>query len=325
MVRHCPNCGARAEQRDTFCVECGESLDQPAAETGQHHDTHDQQADAWEEDARPGDEHGGGQRGADPRPGERGYGGGQPGGGPPQAGGPPGGGSTRGPSEPLPRLGALDTVSEAFSWALSVPILLGAFLVASIVSSLGPVVPGLGLVGNLLTLFVGGVAFIYTARITAGDQPEGTVEEFGDTFSEVFSVALSLVGAALAYGIVVVLGLLLFIIPGIYLGARLSLALPAIVLDGESAIDGLSRSWDVAEGNVLKLVGIFLIQIFALAGASLVVALTGVFIDELLFLLLLSPITAIAGATVQMALARVYLENRNRAPAQGRPNRGRGY
>jgi hypothetical protein len=120
------------------------------------------------------------------------------------------------------------------------------------------------------------------------------------------------------------IGLILLIIPGIYIGGRLILAFPACVLDGKGVSDSLSTGWDVGGGNVLKLVGIFLISAVAVVGLQILAGIFGGFsaVNSPVFLLLTAPITGILGGAVQMGVGRVYLENRPRPRAS--PGRQRG-
>jgi membrane-anchored glycerophosphoryl diester phosphodiesterase (GDPDase) len=114
----------------------------------------------------------------------------------------------------------------------------------------------------------------------------------------------------------------LLIIPGLYLAARLGLALPACVLDDQRAIESLKTSWSVAEGNLLKiggLIGVLLLGFLVVGIASLVIALPitvvlGVTAGSTLASLVTAPIFGILLGAFQMALARVYLENRQPEP-----------
>jgi hypothetical protein len=319
MDRYCPNCGEPVNENDTFCGECGTALDGGGGsgwDDEQSSGWDDEQSSGWDETGNSGrntqssgwdDTQGTGQRG------QR---------GPRQSGrGMAGGGG-------LPRKNAVDTFSQALSWLVGIPVLAGAFVVLGVVDSLGQTVTGLfTLVGWILSLILWGVAFKYTEQLAFGGQPEGTVDELTDMASEVTGRLLSLVGISIIYFIAVAVGLVFLIVPGIYLAARLALAFPACVLDGQSATDSLSTSWDVASGNVLKLVGIVLINLLIQFGVSLAGGVLGgvELLQSPVFLLAAAPVLAIVGAAVQMAVARVYLENRPSGPQpQGQSADGSG-
>ena len=73
-------------------------------------------------------------------------------------------------------------------------------------------------------------------------------------------------------------GLVLFIIPGIYLYFRLIFFPFAIMIDNESVIGSLKRSWRVTRGKVLKLFLIWLVIVLLMVGVSFIVSFLTVFL-----------------------------------------------
>jgi hypothetical protein len=116
----------------------------------------------------------------------------------------------------------------------------------------------------------------------------------------------------IGYVVAVTVGLILVILPGIYLFVRLSLAFPACVIDDRDALESLKTSWAVAKGNLLKLFGITVLSLLVIGGAGIATALFTGFGDG--FFLAFAAVGALVGAVlspiVQFAYARVYLENR---------------
>jgi hypothetical protein len=317
MARYCPNCGDPVPEENSYCSECGTALDEDggggtsgwddAGNTGQN------QGSGWDDAGNTGQNQGSGWDGTQ---------------GTSQ-------GRQRGPQQPgrgaqtgsgLPRKNAVDTVSQALNWLTGLPVLIGGFLVLGLINSLGQIVTGLfSLVGFIISLILWGVAFKYAERLSFGEQVRGDIDEVTSMASEVTGQLLSLIGIAILYFLAVGLGFVLLVAPGVYLAARLALAFPACVLDGQGAIDSLSTSWEVASGNVLKLVGIVLINLLAAFGISVIGGAVGglALLQSPAFVLVTAPISAIIGATVQMAVARVYLENRGVGPQpQGQPAGG---
>lgn len=214
---------------------------------------------------------------------------------------------------PIPRKNAVDTMTDAATWLFGLPVLIGAFLAVEFVNSLASIFgPGTGsilqLVGAVAMLLVNGAAYRYVESELFGGR-----FEFGEAINEVTGRLLSLIGVLLIYVIAVGIGLVLLIIPGIYIGARLFLAFPACVLDGHGAIDSISVSWDVAGGNVAKLVGIFLLSLIPVLLLSAFGAGAGgaELLASPVFLLITAPLSAIITGIVEMAGARVYIENRH--------------
>ena len=297
MARYCPNCGEAVTENDAFCGECGAALG--GEEAGGDSDWGDTADTGWDNTADSGWE--GGQDG----PGQ-------------QQQGPPG---MQGGVAGIPRKNAIDTFVQGAKWLVAVPALLGAFFLVEVINSLGQFATGLfSLAGSILSLLVFAAAYSYTEQFVYDGDVQGGVDGVLSTVSEVADRLLALIGIGLIYLIAVGVGLLFLLVPGIYLGARLVLAFPACVLDGEGVTDSLSTSWDVAEGNVLKLVGLGAINVLAAIGFGLGASVIAAVIGGLSVLegpfvsLALAPVSAILSGAVQMAIARVYLENRPPEP-----------
>lgn len=212
-----------------------------------------------------------------------------------------------------PRLGAVDTVKESFSWLRTIPLLIGAFVVVELLNTIGEINFIFSLLGLLLGLVLWGATYRYAERFVRGESPRGDFDEIRDTAQSVTGNLLSLLGIFIIFTVVVFIGLLLFILPGIYVGARLILAFPACVLDDRKAFESLSTSWNVTQGNVAKLVGLFLIWFVGAFGIGVILAVLNLG-GGLLVLLVAAPLIAVLTGTMQLAIGRVYLENR---PAPG--------
>jgi len=322
MASYCPNCGEPVTENDAFCGECGTALDGEEGGGGSGWD--DSQNSGWDDSQNSGWDN---SQNTGRNPQNAGWEGGQRGRGQQQQAPPQGAGMQGGAD--IPRKNAIDTFVQGVKWLVAVPALLGAFIVVDLISSVGGLFTGLlSLVGSILSLLVWGGAYKYTEQFVYSEDVQGGVDEVIDTVSGVTGRLLSLIGIFIVYIVAVSVGFIFLIIPGIYLGARLVLAFPACVLDGEGVTDSLSTSWEVAGDNVLKLVGLGLINIAAAVGVGILTggaaAATGGLsvLETPLTSILLVPVTAILGGAVQMAIARVYLENRKPEP---QPQQAGGY
>jgi hypothetical protein len=70
---------------------------------------------------------------------------------------------------------------------------------------------------------------------------------------------LRLVGVSFLGALLVLVGVIFFIIPGIYIGVRFVVAAQATVLERQSVTDSLRRSWNLVEGNWWRVFGIVLV------------------------------------------------------------------
>lgn len=80
---------------------------------------------------------------------------------------------------------------------------------------------------------------------------------------------LRMIGASIVYGLIVVAGLILLVVPGIYLALRLQFYSYYIIDKNAGAIDSLRMSWKVTQGNLLN---IFLFELL-LIGINILGAL----------------------------------------------------
>ena len=129
----------------------------------------------------------------------------------------------------------------------------------------------LGLAGGI----VGAIGSAVGVYLIGADR-HGSVERGSTSNSLGVRVLLTLL-AAFVTGVVVVVGLLLLVLPGLYLFTRLYLVVSAVMLGDDGPLEALSNSWDRTEGNVLTVAGVAL-GVFAVSSVVqlvLLFALTG--------------------------------------------------
>ena len=107
---------------------------------------------------------------------------------------------------------------------------------------------------SVLAAFASGIA----ARVSFNEY-RLIDEDLGSLFSNTASHILSLAVAGILIGIVVGIGFILLVIPGIYLGVRLSLTVSSIIVKGESPVDAMKDSWETAHGNMWTIFGVLLV------------------------------------------------------------------
>ncbi|WP_424017120.1 hypothetical protein ACOZ4N_14730 [Halorientalis pallida] len=150
-------------------------------------------------------------------------------------------------------------LSDAVGVVTSRPELLGVVLVGGIVG----VVP-VPIVGFLASFVANGVA---VAMAWTELSPNRSLPDILDIR------LLFLVAAAVVFVIGVGIGMVLLIVPGLYLASRLFLYPAPVMIDEMGPIDGLAESWDRTSGHTLTVFGILLI----LGLLSLVVGLVALF------------------------------------------------
>lgn len=113
---------------------------------------------------------------------------------------------------------------------------------------------------------------LITLKFVAGERPE-----FADLFSRVTFV-LHYFAAALIVGVMVGLGLIFLIVPGIYLAIRVGFFGFFIVDEGVGPLDALQKSWDLTRGRVMDLF-LFWLLIFVINLVGLLCLVVGVFVS----------------------------------------------
>jgi len=87
------------------------------------------------------------------------------------------------------------------------------------------------------------------------------------------------------FNLILILGLTLFIIPGIYLGIRLQFYLAFIVEENCGILESFKKSWNITKGMSLKLFVMWLIMMLILFAGSIAL-LIGIFIAVPLIILM---------------------------------------
>lgn len=171
---------------------------------------------------------------------------------------------------------AWDRTKDQF-WAL-VGLLIGYCILSTLLSMvLAPMMtskPG-EIVVNLIS---GAISLLFSMGyykncLQALDGEEPQISAYGQQARKILTyfVASVLVGLAIA------IGLVLLIIPGIYLALRLQFFGLFIVEEDAGIIDSIKKSWAITEGNITKLLLIFLSQ-FALVILGLLLLIIGIFV-----------------------------------------------
>ncbi|MDR0429668.1 MAG: hypothetical protein LBH58_04225 [Tannerellaceae bacterium] len=91
--------------------------------------------------------------------------------------------------------------------------------------------------------------------------------------------------AELIYGILVLVGALLFVIPGIYIYLRLQFFVAFIVEEDAGIIESLKRSWEITDGQTLPLL-VFLLTAIIISLVGFIILGVGVFVAYPLIMLM---------------------------------------
>jgi len=126
---------------------------------------------------------------------------------------------------------------------------------------------------GILSWIIGTIAYGIVVKC-ASDLTEKGSANLINAFNHATSKLLSLLAVAIVSGILIILGLIALIIPGIILAIMFSLVIPAIIIENAGAIDSLSRSRKLVSHRWLKTFAFLLIIGIIIGVASVIVTWT---------------------------------------------------
>jgi hypothetical protein len=100
------------------------------------------------------------------------------------------------------------------------------------------------LAGVVMVLVLTGAITRAVAAEVAGEDP-GVEQSYRFGFHRFWSVLL----VSVLVGLAIIGGLILFIIPGIYIGVRLAVSIETLVVEGRRGTQAMGRSWELVGGH----------------------------------------------------------------------------
>ncbi len=160
---------------------------------------------------------------------------------------------------------------------------------------------GTMVVGLLVGAFGTAAATRIATRLVLGEEAS-----LADAIRVAASRFLSVLGATLISSLAGGLGLVLLVIPGIYILLGFAFVAPVIIAEGTSATESLGRSWRLAKRQRMKLLGAFLLVVVVLGSLAIgvEVLLRAVFSVEDLFTLQLAQ--TIVSGLLNAVLSPIY-------------------
>lgn len=178
--------------------------------------------------------------------------------------------------------------------------------------------PFLALVGLVLALFYQGMVAELVSDVQDGRR-DNSVRQL---FSSVAPVLLSLIGLSILYALGIGVGLILLVVPGLYLLTIWAVATQSLVIERLGTVDALRRSRALVRGHGWQVFGVILVvavvQIIVGVLSNLIgsgLNTTGLAIVQWAAAVIISPFTALVTAVLYFSLRRLQGE----ATASGPP------
>lgn len=153
-----------------------------------------------------------------------------------------------------------------------------AFIVFAVLAAVGIVLTALlGWLGLLVSALISlaGTFWLQGALIQAvSDVRDGRADlSVSETFSQVYPRLGTIIVAGLLLGLAIAVGLLLLIVPGLYLMTIWIAVIPAIVLENRGIGESFGRSRELVRGYGWNVFGIIVLTILILLGVGITIGL----------------------------------------------------
>jgi hypothetical protein len=166
-------------------------------------------------------------------------------------------------------------------WRHLVPI---AFVVYVLISLLAILLGGLGGLGNIVAFFVSlaGVFWLQGALVLAiDDVRDGRADlSLSETLDCVTPHLTTLALAGILAAIAITIGLILLIVPGLFLLTIWLLIVPAIMLESCGVSESFARSQDLVRGYGWSVFGVIVLTVLILIGVAIVFAIVDGVLDS---------------------------------------------
>jgi hypothetical protein len=146
------------------------------------------------------------------------------------------------------------------------------------------------------------------------DVRDGRIDTtIGELFERTRPKLPALIAAGVLAALGILVGLVLLIVPGLFLLTRWSLVAPVVVLEGKGPGDALGRSWELVRGHSWRVFAVIVITGIATSVLSRIVQsvvaailpeFSGLWLGGLVADSLVAPFTAVAWTTIYFELAR---------------------
>jgi hypothetical protein len=210
------------------------------------------------------------------------------------------------------RLDVGATLSEVFEIyrdqaGVLLPVAFWLFLVVAIINGLTASSFSLFWIGSLVSIVVGILYQGMVVELVRDIQDGRRDSSVGDLMRSVAPVLGALLGAAILAGLGIVGGLILLIVPGLYLATIWSVIAPVIVVERRRVFDSFGRSRQLVEGQGWPVFGTIVVAYVIAAIAAIVFAQIANSIADgpllrIVFSALASTLTAPIGALVAAVL-----------------------
>jgi hypothetical protein len=167
-----------------------------------------------------------------------------------------------------------DIYKKSFStvWLVALIILVPTAIIVGLLGQDGL----LGLIGSLIQLVATAWLLGSIIRIVQDVETDGQVDwSVGEILGSVTGKLISIILLQIVVGILVFIGFLFFIIPGVILSLMWVVSMPSMVVEDRGVFNSMSRSSELTKHNRMRILGIGIIILLAYIVIAIAAALLG--------------------------------------------------
>jgi len=160
-----------------------------------------------------------------------------------------------------------------------------------------------------LVMWIVGTTVTGAVIKNASDQIEKGTSNLGVSFNFALSKLPSLLATQFVAGILIAIGMLLFIVPGIIIAIMFSLIIPAIIVEQQGTFESLGRSKKLVSNRWLKTFALLLVLgiiVLIVNGVAIVLAMPFNFIHPIVNPLITNIISAFVSPIYPIAITYLY-------------------
>jgi uncharacterized membrane protein len=200
------------------------------------------------------------------------------------------------PKSAVPQINIGSTISRSLSTMMKKPaIFLGLTAIAALIPALIQIATFPSQGGQVVSSILGsiiGMIIQATVAYAVFQIARGQAVSFSECFSRATGHFVPILLASILVGLLVGLGMVLLIIPGVIISCILAVTLPACVVEKLGAVDSLKRSAELTKGNRLQIFLLYLVVGVIIGALTFLFALilfgvTGLIVGTLLLSILL--------------------------------------
>lgn len=153
-------------------------------------------------------------------------------------------------------------------WIVALVLLIPSAIIVALLGDRGI----LGLIGSLVQLVATAWLVGAVVRVVQDVEQDGKVDwSVGEILSSVTPKLIAIILLQIVTGILIAIGLVLLIVPGVILALMWAVAMPSLVVEDKGVFDSMSRSSELTKDNRMRILGVGIVILVA----YLVIAIVG--------------------------------------------------